>query len=97
MPAFELFHRDIGESGLFADIVDGHDVRMIETAGGLRLAKEACSRLDEFGIAEFTGERYGLDCHQAVDGRVATQIDNPHRAASDFAFELVAAEALDFG
>ncbi len=97
VPALEIFHRDIGEAALLADIVDGHDIRMIEAAGGFGLAKKTRSRFDEFGVAEFTGERYGLDRHHAVDGGIAAQVDDAHGAASDLPLELVAAEALRIG
>ncbi len=94
MPALEIFHRDVGQPALLAHIIDGDDVRMIESAGGLRLAKKACARLGQLGIAEFAGQRNGLDRHHAIDGRVAPEVDRAHGAAPDLALELIAAEAL---
>src|SRR4029077_7776614 len=94
VPALEILHRDVGEPTLFADIIDGDDVRMVEPAGGFRLAKETRSGFHELGLAEFTGERNGLDRNHAVNGRIAPQVDDSHRAASDLALELVTAEAL---
>ncbi len=70
---------------------------MIEAAGGFGFAEEARSRLDQFGIAEFAGQRNGLDRDQPVDGGVAPQIDDAHGAAADLALQLIAAEPLGVG
>ncbi len=67
---------------------------MIEPPRSFGLAEESRSRLSKFRIAEFAGERNGLDRDQAIDGGISAQIDDAHRAAADFALELVAAEAL---
>ena len=94
MTAFQIFHRDIGKSALFADIIDRHDVRMIEPPRSFGFAEKARSRFGEFGIAEFAGERNGFDRDQSIDGGIAAQVDDAHGAAADFALELVAAETL---
>ena len=46
--ALEQLHGDEAQIMLFAGIVDGDDVRMIEPAGGFGLAEETRLRLVEF-------------------------------------------------
>ena len=73
MPTLQILHGDVGEPALLADIVDGHDVRMIEPAGGFGLAKKTRPGLDEFGVAEFAGQWNRLDRHHAVDGGITAR------------------------
>src|SRR5580692_9617483 len=94
MAAFQIFHRDICKSTLFPHIIDGDDVRMIETSRSFRFSKETGSRFGEFGFAEFTCEGDGLDRDGAINGGIAAEIDDPHGASADFALELISPETL---
>src|SRR5271165_148611 len=94
MTAFQILHRDIGKSTFLADIIDRHDVRMIEAPRSFGFAEKARSRFGELCIAEFGGERDRFDRDQSIDGGIAAQVDDAHGAASDFALQLIAAETL---
>src|SRR5260370_17237852 len=85
MTPLQVFHGYIRKATFLADIIYRYDVRVVEPAGSLRFAKEACPGLDQFGIAEFARQRDCLDGHRPVDGGVAPQIDDPHRPAPDLA------------
>src|SRR5260370_41505458 len=94
MTPLQVFHGYIRKATFLADIIYRHDVRVVEPAGRLRFAKEACPGLDQFGIAEFARQRDRLDGHRTVDGGVAPQIDDAHGAAADLTLQFVTAETL---
>src|SRR5579863_2647014 len=54
--AFEALHGDEGASVFFADVVDGADVGMVESGGGLGLATKTAERLGIFG--EVVGKKF---------------------------------------
>ena len=78
---------------VLADLVDGHDARMIEVGGGLGLGVET------FDVG-FVGELAGED-HLERDGPVQADLarleDDAHAAAGDLADDLVVAEVADPG
>ncbi len=76
MAALQIFHRDVGKAAFFADIIDGHDVRVVEAARRFRLPEESRPRLGQFRLAELAGQRNGLDRDRAVDGGVAAEVDD---------------------
>ena len=75
---FNEFHGDVGDVVLFAHIVDGDDVGVLQPAGGLGLAVKA---LEQTGIGgHASGD--GLDGDEAVDDRIASAVDHAHGAAT---------------
>ncbi len=75
-----------------AGIEHGHDVGVVEAPGGFRLAEEALLDLDQFVGLELLRQGHGLDRHDAVDLRVAAEIDHAHGALAQFLLDLVAAQ-----
>ena len=94
--AGDVVHGDIGQVVLFADVVDGDDMRMAKAPGGLRLLKEALAHRLQLATVELVGQRQGLDGHGAADARVAAQIHRAHGAAAQLVFDLVAAQQRAF-
>ena len=90
--AAQIFHRDVGESLIFARVVDGHDRGMIEPAGHLRFAEEPRAGFLQILFLEFIGQRDGLDRDDAIDVGIAAQVHDAHRAFAQFTLDLVAAE-----
>ena len=43
--AVDVLHRDVGQPLMLVDVENGDDVGMTQRAGGLRLAREALSRV----------------------------------------------------
>ena len=83
-------------AAFLAEIVDRHDVRVIEPAGGLRLAAEAVDQLRRVLVGELVlADR--LERDHALDHRVVRLVDDAHRAAPDLAPDLVLADVIDFG
>ena len=86
-------HGEILQPGMLADLVDGHDVRMLQLGGGHGLRAES---LDHLGPREFSG-RHQLDGHQAPQAELARPMDHPHAATRDFPLKLVVAEVPQDG
>ena len=74
----EKLHGDEGLAILFADVVDGADVRMVQGGCGLGFALEAGQRLRVAG--HFLGQK--LEGHKAVQTRVFRFVDDAHPAAA---------------
>ncbi len=77
---------------LLAGIEDGDDVRVVQPAGGFRLAEEALLHVGQFLFVEFLRQRHGLDRDHAVDLGVTAQIDHAHGPLAQFLLDLVAAQ-----
>ena len=74
---FEELHRDEGMAVLFADVVDGADVGMIESGGGLGLTPKSRQGLR---VADYViGKEFQRD--EPVQARVLGFVDDPHAAA----------------
>ena len=71
-----------------ADVVDRHDVRIVQTCGGAGLAAEP---LLELGVLGEVGEQH-LQRHDAVDGGVVGAPHLAHAAAAQQLDQPVAAE-----
>jgi len=67
----------------FLQVVDRRQVAVIEGGEGLGLLLEAAQPVGILG--ERLGQ--GLDGHQAVQARVARQVDDAHAAAAEFALD----------
>jgi hypothetical protein len=76
--AFDELHRDVGDRILAADVVDGHDVRMIESRGGARLLLEAPERL---GAGDVRRQDFQRDV--AVELRITGAVNLSHSAGAD--------------
>jgi hypothetical protein len=90
--AAQVFHRDVGQSLVFARIVDRDDRRMVEAACHFGLAEEPRARLLQIVLLEFLRERDCFDRNHAVDLRIAAEIDGAHCALAQLALDFVAAE-----
>src|SRR4029077_5387746 len=90
--ALDQLHRDIRSSGFLPHVIDGYDIGMLQTSGGLGFTVEARQQV---GIVGHSGGD-GLEGYKAIDDRVAGAIDNPHPAAAQFADEFVFAELSQF-
>jgi len=53
---FQTFHGDEGLAVFFSDVVDGTDIRMIESGGGFGFAAEAAERLGI--LCEVVGKKF---------------------------------------
>ena len=71
--------------------MDDNNVRVLEFAGGLRLAVEA---LEQVRITQEAG-RDGLQRDKTTYERVASLVDDAHGAASHFLNDLVLTDLLD--
>ena len=73
----DVLHDDEVHVVVAADVVDGDDVRMVERGGGARLAQKARPLRRRCPLGEH------LDCHVALQPRIAGEIDGAHAALSD--------------
>ena len=84
--AFNVFHRDVEATGLFARIVDRHDIRVIELRGGLRFTHEVIDRLRILGQRL----RKNFEGDDSVKQGVLNLVDDAHAAAAKFTNDLIA-------
>ena len=76
--ALQELHRHEELAVVLAELVHGHDVRVVELSRRLRLAHE--SRPKHVFLIQGRGDE--LDRHVAVQHRVVTSVDGAHRAAA---------------
>ena len=88
--SLQKLHRHVGDLALLAEIVDRDDLRMAEPSGGLGFEEEA--RLVFRVRGRIFRENDGLERDGAVESGVFALVDDPHRAAAEFARDFVAAE-----
>ncbi len=88
--AVEKFHGDEGAAVVFADVVDGTDVGMVQRGGGTRFTLESFERLRIVG--EIVGEKFESD--EAAEARVFGFIDNTHSATAEFIDDAVVRDCL---
>ena len=84
----DVLHGHVERAVLLAQVVDGHDVRMVERGGRARLEQQAFAAL---GVG---GERRGQDLHRhaARQGRILGEVHAPHAALTERLEDAVAAE-----
>src|SRR5262249_53118987 len=82
------FHAEVVPAVVLADLVNGHDVRMIEVGDGSRFGAEA---LHFRRGRQLAGEDH-LQGDDAVEGNLPGPVDDAHAAAADLAQQLVVAE-----
>src|ERR1700747_828524 len=88
--ALEKFHGDEGLAILFADVVDGADVGMIERGGGLSFALKARQCL---GIAG-NSLRQEFQRYEGSKTSVLGLIDHAHPTAAEFLDDLIVRDGL---
>lgn len=84
-----VLHRDVGESILLADPVDGHDARMRERPGRARLPEKLVAQELAVGGVVDLAEPDDLDCDETADQRVECAIDHARSSPSDLFDDLV--------
>ncbi len=83
--AFEVFHHQVMGAVLMADVVQGADIRIVQTGDGARLNLEP---LATFGAArQLCGQ--DLDSDGAVQAGIAGAVDFAHTAGADGRKDLV--------
>jgi hypothetical protein len=84
-PALDILHRDVGTAFEFPDLMDGNDVRMVESCGGASFAEET--------HAEFRTIRHAfgqqLECDAPVELRIVCEVHFPHTPGTDPTQDLV--------
>ena len=90
-PAVDELHAEVMVPFVLADLVDGHDVRVIEVRRGLRLQAEP---LQVVGGREPAGPDH-LQRQHAVQADLPRLEDDPHAALGDHLDQLVVAEVAD--
>ncbi len=88
--AVEEFHGDEGAAFVFADVVDGADVWVVQSGGGLGFALEAGEGLRVGG--DIFGEEFEGD--ETAEAGVFGFVDDAHAAAADFFGDGVVGEVL---
>jgi hypothetical protein len=88
--AIEKFHGDEGAAVVFADVMDGADVGMVQRAGGAGFAFEAFEGLRI--ASEIVGEKFESD--EAAKTRVFGFVDDAHSAAAEFFDDAVMRDRL---
>ena len=86
--ALDELHGEEGLPLVLADLVDGHDVRVVELGGGLGLGLEA-PQVGRGG--ELAGENH-FQGDDPVERRLPRLVDDAHAAAGDLFQQLVVAE-----
>ena len=90
--SLEELHRDVGDAVLLADVVDRDDVRMVQPAGGFRLAQKTFADFLERLGRQRRVER--LDRDFALDQRIDGAIHHAHRAAPQLSSDPIASECF---
>ena len=91
--AVDVLHHDVGHVAFGTEVVDLHDIAMVEARDRAHFALEALRVHLRHFLVELLDEN-GLDRDAAVQPRIAPVIDQPHRALAEHAFDLVPAERL---
>ncbi len=88
--ALDELHGDVGLALVLAEVVDGDDVAVAQSAGGLGLAQEALAQVGRVGQAR----DHGLEGDLAVDERVDGLVDGAHAPAAQHPLDLVLSYSL---
>jgi hypothetical protein len=84
--AFNELHGEVWSSVRVADVMELHDVGVLQSGHGLGLALKPRPLL---WAGESAGEGH-LESDEAIEGQVAGLVDDAHAAAADFLQDLVA-------
>ena len=82
-------HRDVGDIGLFAHVVNHHDAGMRQSASRLSLAEQPLAQLFPLGLIGQVRKPDCLDGYRAADSGVLRAVDDTHRSAAQFTQNLV--------
>ena len=93
--AFKKLHRDEGYAGVFAELIDGDDIGVIEAAGRFRFAQKTLFDFSQNFLRQLGVER--LERDRTLDRGVEAVIHRAHRAAAELGDDLVAAELFQCG
>ena len=88
--AFKKLHRDEGYAGVFAELVDGDDIGVIEAAGRFRFAQKTLFDFSQNFLRQLGVER--LERDRTLDRGVEAVIHRAHRAPAKLGDDLVAAK-----
>ena len=88
--AVEELHGDEGLAALVVNFVDGADVGMIQSGGGLRFALETGQGLGIFG--NFVGQEF--ERYEAAEFEVFGFVDNPHAATTELFDDSIVRDGL---
>jgi hypothetical protein len=88
--AIEKFHGDEGAAVVFADVVDGADVWVIEGGGRAGFAFEAFERL--WIVSEIVGKKFESD--EAAEASVFGFVDDAHSSTAEFFDDAVMRDGL---
>jgi hypothetical protein len=83
--AVQEFHGDPGKAVLFADVVDGADVRVIQGGCGFRLAPKPAQR--QRILRHIVGQE--LERDKAIEARVLRLVHHTHAARPDLGLQFV--------
>jgi hypothetical protein len=92
-PALDVVHGVKGLAVQLPNFVDGHDVRMTETGGGLGFAAKT---LESAAPGEFSKENH-LDGDDPVEAALTGLVNQAHPAACDFFEQFIVAKACSCG
>src|SRR5215472_14118997 len=81
--ALDILHDDVGRAGfrILAKIENRYDAGVRKASGSFGLAQETFP-VFALRLGRLSGEGDALDGNNAIDGRIAGAIDNPHSAAA---------------
>jgi hypothetical protein len=91
--AADELHHQVGDVAFLGEVVNLHDVRVVEPRDGLRLAREP-HRIILGGVRVEVALEDGLDRDAAVQLRIDALVDDAHRALTERALDVVAPEGL---
>ncbi len=90
--AFQILHRLIGNAAIFADLIDGHDVVVLEPGGGASLADEAFPSPRIPRVAR----QNRLERDHPAQLRIFRFEDDAHAAAAEFFQHAIRPQPADF-
>src|SRR5579862_5975663 len=84
-------HAEVVLAPMLTDLVNGHDVRMVQVSRRLGFGAEAL----DFGRRGQSPSADHLESHQTFEANLASFIDDPHPAPGNFFDQLVVAEITE--
>ena len=78
--AVEAFHREVGVAAVFADVVNGADVGMVQRGSGLRFAAKPFQGLRV--ARQLFGQKF--QGHETIEASVLRFVHDAHATAAQF-------------
>jgi hypothetical protein len=88
--ALDELHCDEGGAGVLVDVVDGDDVRVIESGGGTRLLDEPTASI---GVGRCLGRQH-FDRHRSPEPAVDRAVHHAHAAAANLSFDAIVRDCM---